>query len=296
MCVTWAVLVSQPACLLLPPWLQSNCSSPAPTMSIQPKSCQPCSLKPNTCLPPPMCQSKPECSLSISTMFDTTACLLLLPCPVKPKYSFPTSIMSIQAQVLISCLHCLKLSLNAHSHLHHIHSSLHACHPPPPCLLEHKCLSLISIASNWAWMLVSHLCCVHWSLNTPTSTMSIWACMLAIHLHHVYLSADTCFPSPLPQIEPKCLSPTFIMSIGVQTAPPPPCPFEPECLSSISTTSIWAQSLVSCFLLPLYFFLCFLDCFWSPICMDELVHLHTYSTYLAKWLFVLCCQTCFKCF
>ena len=81
---------------------------------------------------------------------NTTACLPLPPCPVKPKCSFPTSIMSIQAWALVCCLHHLKSSLNAHSHLHHVHSSPHTHHPPPLCPLKYKCSFPTFITSNQA--------------------------------------------------------------------------------------------------------------------------------------------------
>ena len=67
------------------------------------------------------------------------------------------------------------------------------------------------------------------------------------HLHHVYSSTNACFLPPSPQIEPEHLSPTSVMAIGAQTAPPPPCPFELERLPSASTMSIRAQTLISHF-------------------------------------------------
>ena len=85
------------------------------------------------------------------------------------------------------------------SHLHHVHSSPHARHPPPPCLLERKRSFPTSITSNQAQTLVSHLHRGHWSPNRSTSTMSIRAQTLVSHLHRVYLSPNARHPSqPLP--------------------------------------------------------------------------------------------------
>ena len=164
---------------------------------------------PNARRPPPPCS-------------NTTACLPLPPCPVKPERSFPTSIMSIRARALVSRLHCLKSSPNAHSHLHHVHSSPHARHPPPPCPLERKRSFPTSIASNRARTLVSHLRRVH---SSP-------------HARH---------PPPPCLLECKRSFPTSIASNRARTL--------------IITTSIRAQLLVSCFLPPSYLFLRFLDRF-----------------------------------
>ena len=65
------------------------------------------------------------------------------------------------------------------------------------------------------------------------------------HLHHVYSGTNTRFPPPSPQIEPKCSSPTSVVSIGAQTPPPPPCPFKLKHSPSASTMSIQAQILIS---------------------------------------------------
>ena len=239
---------------------------------------------------PCCCLWQPECShlhhvhLSPHTRHPPPPCLL------ERKRSFPTSIASNRARTLVSHLRCGHWSLNHSTStvsirartlaicLHHVYLSANArlplppCpfkpeHPsplelerspsPPPCLLKCKRSFPTSIASNRARMLVSHLCHVHWSPNAPTSTMSIQAQTLAICLHHVYSSANTRLPPP----PARTLSIHFhhVYSSANACLPPPPCLFEPERSSSISTTSIRAQLLVSCFLPPSYLFLRFLD-------------------------------------
>ena len=145
--VTWAVLVPQPACLLLPPRLRPDCSSPAPTTSIQPRSCQPCSLEPNARLPPPMCQSKPERSSSTSTTFERNR-------------SSPASTLSSQARTLIS-------------HLHHVHSSPGARLPPPSPQIEPEC------------SLPPPPCPFEPARSPSTSTVSTRAQTLVSHLHRL---------------------------------------------------------------------------------------------------------------
>ena len=113
--------------------------------------------------------------------------------------------------------------------------------PPPPCPFELECSPSASTMSIRAQTLVSHFHHVHSSPNTCLH-LSLSACH---HLHRVYSSANTRFPPPSPQIEPKRSSPTSVVSIGAQTPPPPLCPFKLKRSPSASTMSIRAQTLIS---------------------------------------------------
>ena len=121
--------------------------------------------------------------------------------------------MFIRAWSLVSHLHHLKLSPNAHF-------------PPPPCLFE----------------------C---SRPSPTSNMSIRTQSFVIHLHHIDLSLNACFPPPLCRLELSRLSPASVISIQAQSlfypplchpsanarVPPKPSPFERDPSSPTHTAA-----------------------------------------------------------
>ena len=110
------------------------------------------------------------------------------PSQFKSKCSFPISTMFIQAQSLISHLHSLKLSLNAHI-------------PPPLCPFKLEC-------------------------SSPTSTMSIQAQTLTSYLDCVYSSSVThLLPQPSQfecEHEDQCSLPSPTVFIRAQTQVRPP--------------------------------------------------------------------------
>ena len=222
---------------------------------------------------PPSPQIKPEPLSPTSVVAIGAPTAPPPPCPFELECSPSASTMSIRVQTLVSHFHRVHSSPNARLHLsssarhHHVYSSANTCFPPPSPQIEPERSSPTSVMSIGAQ-------------TPPTSTVSIQAQTLAICLHHVYSSANAHLPPPPARMLAICfhhvyssanahLPPPPARTLAIRChhvysstnarLPPPPCLFEPKRSSSISTTSIRAQSLVSCFF---YHHRIFFSVFW----------------------------------
>ena len=141
--------------------------------------------------------------LNATRRFPPTPCQFahvpLLPCPLEPDRSSPTSTVSIRAQLLVY-------------HLHRVLSSSIARLPLPPCQFGHNCSSPTPTVSLWAQVLVSRPDRVYLSSNTSaTLTVSLRARALISHPNPSSLGARL---PPRPRLlEPECSSPAPTMSI-----------------------------------------------------------------------------------
>ena len=234
--------------------LTAQCSSPAPTTSIRAQllaSHYHCVYSnATTRLLPQRCPFESERSSPTSTRARTLTSLLYrvqssavarLRHPssrIEPERSHSTSTMSIRAQSLISHLHPLKSSPNAHFPPYRVRSRTIARLPLPTCRFEPERSLPASTVSNRAQSLISHLR----RLKT-----------LASHPHHVNSSRNARLLPPPCQFGPNRSSTTptgsiraqslvshlhHVLSSSIARVPPPPCQFEPYRSSPASTASL----------------------------------------------------------